>query len=140
MPPVGRLLSIFTKIIQPKGSLTPMSILANQTLPTIKSIARQHYDTKNRQRYRCNINKKLSRGAKKGPYATFRWPTIDQQLANNWLILCHLLSIFLAGISFFGHISLLIYPKILPSIHMFKHLFLLLFRCCCNKYVTYALN
>ena len=71
MLPIAKLSAIFTKMIKPKGSLIPISISANQTSPTIKYIAQQHYDTINCQRYRCNINNKLSGVANKGPYTSF---------------------------------------------------------------------
>ena len=38
MPPIAKLLSIFTKKIKSKGSLILLSISANQTSPAIKSI------------------------------------------------------------------------------------------------------
>ena len=38
MPPVAKLLSIFTKKIKPKGSHIPLSISASKTSPAIKSI------------------------------------------------------------------------------------------------------
>ena len=82
MPPIAKLLSIFTKIIKPKESLIKLSISANQTSPTIKFIVQQHYDTINCQRYGCTINNKLSGVANKGPYATFRRPTTGQRLTN----------------------------------------------------------
>ena len=47
MPPIAKLLSIFTKKIKPKGSLRPLSIPAYKMSPTIKSIAQQLYETIN---------------------------------------------------------------------------------------------
>ena len=60
MPPIAKLLSIFTKKIKPKGSLRPLSISTYKMSPTIKSIAQQLYETINCQRYRYNVNNELS--------------------------------------------------------------------------------
>ena len=103
MPSVAKLLSIFTKKIKPKGSLRPLSIPAYKMSPTIKSIAQQLYDTINCQRCGYNINNKLSGVANEGHYSIFHLQITDQQLANDWPILCHFLSVLLARISVFGH-------------------------------------
>ena len=71
MPPVAKLLSIFTKKIKPKGSLRPLSIPAYKMSPTIKSIGQQLYDTINCRRCGYNINSKLSEVANEGLYSTF---------------------------------------------------------------------
>ena len=112
MPPIAKLLSIFTKKIKPKGSFRPLSIPAYKMSPTIKSIAQQLYDTINCRRYGYNINNKLSGVANEGLYSIFHWRMTDQQLANDWPILCHFLSVLLAQISVLGQTWLKIYPSL----------------------------
>lgn len=58
------------------------------------------------------INQKLFKKRPKmvneGPYATFHWPTTDQRLTKDWpSTLCHIISILMAWILFFGQIWLL---------------------------------
>ena len=71
MPPVFKLLSIFTKKIKPKGGLIRLSIPAYKMSPTIKSITQQLYDTINCRRCGYNINNKLSGVANEGLDFTF---------------------------------------------------------------------
>ena len=52
--------------------------------------------------------KKRSKMVNEGPYATFHWPMTDHRLTKEWpSTLCHVISILMAWILFFGQIWLL---------------------------------
>ena len=139
MPPVAKLLSIFTKKIKPKGSHRRLSIPAYEMSPTINSIAQQLYDTINCQRCGYNINNKLPGviPLSTDKWLTNNWPMTDQYCAISYQFFW-LESLFLVILDCKSILVLLIYwfYEIFPSISIFNHVFILFFRCCCNKYVT----
>ena len=70
-------------------------------------------------------------------WLTNNWPMTDQYCAISYQFFW-LESLFLVILDCKSILVLLIYwfYEIFPSISIFNHVFILFFRCCCNKYVT----
>ena len=70
-------------------------------------------------------------------WLTNNWPMTDQYCAISYQFF-RLESLFLVILDCKSILVLLIYwfYEIFPSISIFNHVFILFFRCCCNKYVT----
>jgi len=113
IPPVAKLLSIFTKKVEPKGGFIPLSISASYTSPAIKYIEQSRdlylvYQVATG--YRKTFSLRPTRDLKSlsaDQQLTNDWPTTDQWLTN---IVSFLINSFGWNLGF-GHISLLIYPS-----------------------------
>ncbi len=103
----AKILPAFTKIVRPMGNYTLFNIFTNWAPLTDKSIV-PFYASNYRNSNQLKIDQKIASNSQRWTLASFHWLMTGQKLTKEWpSTLCHITSILLALILFFGHIWLL---------------------------------